>query len=192
VIAAPQRGLAPSEANGKPADDAAAMTMDLLPSGPAAAAVDARTADQPLSSAVGAAGEARPTRRRGRRILAIVLGVAVVAVGSIVGVLVTSQPGSVAGQPGSGAARLRLKLPATLTDPGTQGLNSVALSPDDAMLAAADNDGSVYLWNLATGTVSTTLVGSSGISVISVAFGSNGAALVFGDHNGIIYLRRIS
>jgi WD40 repeat protein len=35
----------------------------------------------------------------------------------------------------------------THTDPGSQGIYSVAFSPDGSMLAAADTNGCIYLWD---------------------------------------------
>ena len=40
------------------------------------------------------------------------------------------------------------RLVATHTDPGTRGIYSVVFSPDGRMLAAADTNGSIYLWHV--------------------------------------------
>jgi len=37
-----------------------------------------------------------------------------------------------------------------LTDPGSTGVNSVSFSPNNALLAASDENGDTYLWNVAT------------------------------------------
>ena len=37
---------------------------------------------------------------------------------------------------------------ATLTDPGSRAVNGVAFSPGGGDLAAADYNGSTYLWNM--------------------------------------------
>jgi hypothetical protein len=41
---------------------------------------------------------------------------------------------------------------ATLTDPGTKGLYYVASGPGGTTLAAADGNGSAYLWKIASRT----------------------------------------
>jgi WD40 repeat protein len=80
---------------------------------------------------------------------------------------------------------------ATLTDPGhSQGSNSVAFSPDNKILAVGDENGSTYLWDVATGKVNITFPdpspGSSGVN--SVAFSRDGTSLAVGDSNGNAYL----
>jgi hypothetical protein len=205
VIAAPPPGPASqAAANGnppfrarqaeppaaKPAVLAAAVTMD-SPPGRLPFAADASTADQPRTAVLPAGGEARPTRRRGRLILAISAGVAVAAAASVAGVLLTTQPAKLAGS-GAVAVNVPAHLPAALTDPGSQGLTSVAFSPEAAILATGDGNGHAYLWNLATGATSATFTDPSGAVVESVAFSPDGTMLAIGDFNGRAYLWNVA
>ena len=83
-----------------------------------------------------------------------------------------------------------VKLIATLTDPATQGVNSVAFGPD-GNLAVGNGDHSVYLWNITTGKVTAILTDPAGKVVNSVAFGPDGI-LAVGDSNGSTYLWHIT
>jgi hypothetical protein len=190
VIAAPPPEPPAPPAAALPAGRAAPVTMDLLP-GRLPSAADARTADQPHTSVMHPGGEAPPTRRRGRLILAIAAGVAVAAAASVAGVLLTTQPAKLAGS-GAAAVNVPAHLPAALTDPGSQGLTSVAFSPHAAILATGDGNGHAYLWNLATGTKSATFTDPSGAVVESVAFSPGGAFLAIGDFNGRTYLWNVA
>ncbi len=192
VIAAP-----PPEPPEPPEPPAAALpaepapvTIDLLPGGLPSAA-DANTADQPRTSVMHPGGEPRPTRRRGRLILAIAAGVAAAAAASVAGVLLTTQPAKLAGS-GAVAVNVPAHLPPTFTDPGSQGLTSVAFSPHAAILATGDFNGRTYLWNVATGQETSTLIGAPSTSVVSVAYGFGGKVLAIGDRNGTAYLKRTS
>jgi WD40 repeat protein len=78
---------------------------------------------------------------------------------------------------------------AKLTDPGQQGVTSVAFSPDGT-LATGDNDGNTYLWDAATrhriATLTTVTTPGPGYvrrrgSVTSVAFSPDGSMLATGD-----------
>jgi len=94
------------------------------------------------------------------------------------------------------------KLTATLTDPARHAVKptdptghevtSVAFSPDGTTLAAADLNGSTYLWDIATGKITATLTDPSSAGPISVAFSPGGTTLAVGDQNGNVYLWRLS
>lgn len=50
---------------------------------------------------------------------------------------------------------------ATLTDPNSTGITSLAYTPDGKTLVTADGNGSIYLWDIATGSIYATLTNSS-------------------------------
>ena len=77
---------------------------------------------------------------------------------------------------------------ATLTDPGKKGVFAVAFGPGGTTLAAGDNDGSTYLWNLASHAITARLTDPASNGVLSVAFSPNGTSLATSDQNGSTYL----
>jgi WD40 repeat protein len=125
----------------------------------------------------------------------------VLAVAVIIGILAIGhhnpQPKPQA-KPGTAArAKTRVTAPAlhsitaTLTDPGGQseGVNSVAFSPNGQTLAVGDGNGNAYLWNTATNKVTATLTSpDTGASVSALAFTADGQTLAEGDDNGGTYL----
>jgi serine/threonine protein kinase/sugar lactone lactonase YvrE len=77
-----------------------------------------------------------------------------------------------------------------LKDPdGSLGVQALAYAPDGT-LAAADGDGSTYVWNTTTASIVHTLAdpGSSGHGVVALDYGEDGALLATGDGNGSTYL----
>src|SRR5205823_961475 len=85
----------------------------------------------------------------------------------------------------------------TLTDQGRTGpkspsVEAVAFAPNGKALAAGDQDGSTYLWNIATGNLTGTLTDPRGQFVDAVAFSPDGKTLAAGDSDGTTYLWNIT
>ena len=78
----------------------------------------------------------------------------------------------------------------SMADPDSDGVNDIAFSYDNALLATADANGKVYLWG--GGKVAQTLTDPSGRSVLSVAFSSDMANLAIGDADGNVYVCQLA
>ena len=79
----------------------------------------------------------------------------------------------------------------TLTDPGSRGLLAVSISWDGKLLAAADRNGSTYLWHLAPSARTAppaTLTDPASDGIRAVAFSPDGKTLATGDAAGSTYL----
>lgn len=71
-------------------------------------------------------------------------------------------------------------------------MESVAFSPPGATLATGDNEGSTYLWNLATRQVTATLSASeSHAGMDAVAFSARETNFAVGDLDGSTYLWKL-
>ncbi|MBW4612648.1 MAG: hypothetical protein KME21_05095 [Desmonostoc vinosum HA7617-LM4] len=73
----------------------------------------------------------------------------------------------------------------------SDGVTSVAFSPDDRTLASGSRDKTIKIWNLATGQEITTLNGHSNW-VTSVAFSPDGRTLASGSDDATIKIWRLS
>jgi len=170
------------------------------------------TADYGLPGAnLGPAAPGPPGRRSGRRRMLLTVGLAVIVIlGAGLGILLTrggpAKPS--AGAHPSGAAsssprassspqatQRRALTPvgpppsrpdATLPDPGSKGVDSVVFS-SDSVLAAADDNGKVYLWDV-TGHLTATLPDRSSSGVNDVAFSPPGNSIAAADQNGQTFL----
>jgi WD40 repeat protein len=90
---------------------------------------------------------------------------------------------------GPGTVSPVAKLPGPSGSSGTGGITAVAFSPDGQTLAVADDDGSIYLWNVAARQLTETLADPApGTSVLAVAFSPNGQILAAGAAQGTTYL----
>jgi len=139
-------------------------------------------------------GAAGPDRRPRRRFLAIGLACAILAAAVAVPLALAIPGAPRAPSPSHAAARTPASTPplpgqltGTLTGPAGGAVDSVAFGPGGTTLAAANLDGSIDLWDTATGKITTLTDPASG-GVDSVAFGPGGTTLAAGDLNGSIYL----
>ena len=80
------------------------------------------------------------------------------------------------------------KITATLTNPGSMGVDSVAYAPGGTTLAAADTNGSTYVWDIAAKKITATLTDPGSTGVDSMAFAPGGTTLAAADSNGSTYL----
>ena len=71
---------------------------------------------------------------------------------------------------------------------GSASITALAFSPDGKILAASDNTGHTYLWNLAAGSQAAMLTDSGSSGAFSIAFSPDGKTLAVGDDNGRTYL----
>jgi WD40 repeat protein len=79
---------------------------------------------------------------------------------------------------------------ATFRDPQGAGMGTLAFSPDGKLLAAADNNGSVYLLNASTLTVVRRLQATApgaGYGIAGLAFSPDGGELAGASNNGSVY-----
>ncbi len=120
----------------------------------------------------------RIRRLRGRRLL-LAAGAGVVLIALLTTALVVLTAG-----PGPFHPRLR----SVLTGPPSQGLTTVAFSPDNSLLAAAGNGGSGYVWTAADGRLTTTLPDPASGGVTDIAFSPAGGLLATADSNGHAFL----
>jgi hypothetical protein len=115
------------------------------------------------------------------------LGISAALAATITLVLVTTHPFHnrvTPTQPGP----LRGTLAATLPDPASKGVTSVAFAPDGTTLATGNANGSIRLWNTATRRITATLPDPASKGVTSVAFAPDGTTLATGNANGSIRL----
>jgi WD40 repeat protein len=78
--------------------------------------------------------------------------------------------------------------PTALPVAGSEGVQSVAFSPDGNFLAAGDMNGDVDVWQTSTLNLSATLADPGSMGVRSVAFNPAGSLIAAGDANGHVYL----
>jgi len=157
---------------------------------PAAAAVPA-VPTEPRRGRHSSGETAQPGRFRRRHIGLAALAVVVLAA---VGAVAAATHGSFGGHPSAGqqagaaSVRVAARSIATLTDPGSVGVDAVTFSPAGTVLATGDHNGSIYLWNSATHRRTLSLQDPGSLGVESVAFSANGRVLATGDQNGSAYM----
>lgn len=77
---------------------------------------------------------------------------------------------------------------ATLANPASRAVYAVTFSPDGDVLAAADANGQICLWDVASGQLARTFTDPGSKGVIGVDFCPDGELLAAADDNGRVYL----
>jgi len=97
---------------------------------------------------------------------------------------------------GSGQMTATLQNQDSEANQGDRANDSIAVSPDGGFVAAGNENGSTYLWDVATGKLSTQPSGSlkdpHGKNVYGIAFSPVGNLLAAGDTNGSTYLWNVA
>ena len=73
-------------------------------------------------------------------------------------------------------------------DPGSKGIQGLAFCPNGSFLAAADRNGHVYVWSMATREIVTAMHDPGSRGVTDVAYRPRTKTLAAGDANGSVYL----
>jgi len=73
-------------------------------------------------------------------------------------------------------------------DPGSKGIRALAFCPNGSFLAAADGNGHVFVWSMATHKIVTVLHDTASRGVNAVAYRPRSGILATGDANGSVYL----
>jgi Protein kinase domain/WD domain, G-beta repeat len=143
-------------------------------------------------------GNTVPPRRQRRRWyprVAVAAGVVLILAGAVAAILVIpaspGSPGAGTHSTGSGAANrptsasplATLTFAARLPDPGSEGVVSAGFAPGGE-IAAADANGSTYLWDIATGHVAATLTDPGHQGIATASFDRGGRFAVTAGHAG--------
>jgi hypothetical protein len=190
-------GLAPYEAgtSSGPRAQVGSAGQDVgakkTPAEPSAAPAGAAAPTDPRRGRHSSGETAQPGPSRRRRIGLAALAVVVLAA---VGAVAAATHGSFGGHPSAGqqagaaSVRVATRSIATLTDPGSIGVDAVTFSPAGTVLATGDHNGFIYLWNIATHRRALSLQDPGSLGVESVAFSTSGRVLATGDQNGSAYM----
>ena len=201
-------GLPARKAAG-PLGIAAANTIDAVP---AQRAHQKETTSTPLPEAFTSdpSNRTQPVRRR-RRTQAVVASVSIVAAGSLAAFVIfrTHVPTNISDHKSSSyrktatphnarPSRPRIPLVTTFTNRvpdvkgNGEGVQAVAFSPDGKTIAAAEWDGSTYLWDVTTRRLTATLTDPGSGAICSAAFSPDGQTLATGDTDSGIDLWNVA
>ena len=121
-----------------------------------------------------------------------ILGIIAAVVGRSSGMSGNTPPSSgihaSTGSSSQGSNPVALQGTTVLAIPASQGVRSVAYSPDGKFLAAGDANGHVYVWPVGSKSPVSDMTDPDSKGVNSVAFNPSSSVLASGDANGSIYL----